>query len=83
LVVVVDRCERFAAMLIRSGMKEEQTGEITLDDEYTTVQALIEYLYTNMIPALDGQQLCDLLKLADVYMVSVLMQEPRNEKNSN
>jgi len=65
--VLAARCEKFRAML-QNSFKEGQQSEITLDCKLVPFQAMLEYLYTDNIPA-DCDLLFDVLALAEEYLL--------------
>lgn len=65
--VLAARCEKFRAML-QNSFKEGQQNEISLDCKLAPFQAMLEYLYTDNIPA-DCDLLFDVLALAEEYLL--------------
>jgi len=65
--VLAARCEKFRAML-QDCFKEGQQSEITLDCKLGPFQAMLEYLYTDNIPA-NCNALFELLALAEEYLL--------------
>lgn len=65
--VLAARCEKFRAML-QDCFKEGQQNEIILECKLGPFQALLEYLYTDNIPA-NCDMLMDLLALAEEYLL--------------
>jgi hypothetical protein len=59
--------------MFHSGMKEETTGIIKIDDMNSkTTEALLEYLHTESVSNLDEVAL-ELFKAADKYKITRLM----------
>jgi len=65
--VLAARCEKFRAML-QNSFKEGQQTEIFLDCKLAPFHALLEYLYTDSIPA-DCDSLFEVLALAEEYLL--------------
>lgn len=58
--------------VIMSGMQESQTNEMVIDEPYTNIKMLIDYLYTKTFPNLSITELLSFAHLIELYDLSEL-----------